>query len=140
MLAAVLVLGPAVGGCGDDDSGPADADTGLVTVVALDLELPFAVPGDIPAPSDGELAGENEAASPYRAVQIGTSFDAEQLREEVRAFGRSVSARYDEGTGQVVYETDLDGVRHTVYVWVRTDDGGDHPTLLEVGILENEPS
>ena len=145
MRRALLIVVIALAGCGgDDDGGPSEdgepaSDTAIiVTVGDLDLDLPIAVPADIPAPSSGVFAGENELATPYRAIQIGSDYDPEALRAAVRAFGESAGANYDESLGQVLYITTVDGVEQGVYVWVRTTDVGDHSTLLEIGTVDVE--
>ncbi len=133
-LAVVLLVGALVSaGCGSSGGGAT-----IVTVGALNLDLPITVPSDIPAPSNGEYAGENEQAAPYRAVQVGSDFDSEELRAAVRDFAESVGANYDESIEQALYTTTIDGVDQGVYVSVRTTDVGPYPTLLEIGTVDVE--
>lgn len=152
MVAVLAMLATGCGGGDDgDDSGSEvsssdggeasssdDGGSTITTVGALGLDLPIAVPADIPAPSTGEYVGENEAAAPYRAVQIGSEHDAEELRAAVRSWAGSVGANYDESLEQAVYVATVDGAEMGVYVWVRTTDVGDHPTLLEIGTVAVE--
>lgn len=136
LVGVVTVLSLCATGCGGDDA-TVEAAT-LVTVGDLGLDLPFSVPADIPAPSDGQFVGQ-PPADPWSAIQIGSTFDPESLRAAVRTFGDSVDgSRFDDSLGQVTYETEIDGVRHSVYIWVRTNADVDLSTLLEIGTVESE--
>ena len=131
---AVLAVLTTTTGCGGDDSGGGpDPEATIVTVVDLQLDLPVEVPGDAPAPSNGVYAGEPTGTDPWESIWIGSDFDPEALRAAVRAFGESTGARYDDLLEQIVYNTTIGGEDRAVYVWVRTTDQGDHPTLLEIG-------
>lgn len=119
-----------------DDPADEPAVNGLpemVTIADLDVDLPFAIPGEIPAPSDAEYIGEATNAAPYSAVQFSTGMDAEALRAELAAFAADTDANFDEAIDQVTYLTEIDGVQHNVYAWVRTVEGD---AVLEVGIIE----
>ena len=145
----IVMIGCALAACGGDDSGALNvgANEGnvdvptMVTLGELGLELPIVVPSDIPAPSDGVYAGENELAARYRAVQIGTLYDPTALRSTVRQFAETVGGNYDATLGRVTYVIEMKGVETGVYVsarkYVQTSIHGDtYSSLLEIGIVE----
>lgn len=132
----IAIIAVLAAGCGGDDGGGEDAS--LVTVGDLGLDLPISVPPAIPAPSDGEYVGQ-PPAEPWSAVQIGSAFDPEALRQAVRSFADTEpSARFDETIQQLVFEADIEGLPHSVYVWVRTNADIDLSTILEIGTVPLE--
>lgn len=129
-FSVVAVLALLMAGCGGGESEP---EATIVTVADLQLDLPIEVPGDIPAPSNGVYAGQPTATDPWVSIWIGSDFDPARLRGAVREFGEAIGAAYDATLEQIVYNTTISGEDRAVYVWVRTTDQGDHPTLLEIG-------
>ena len=119
----------------EDDSAPADnsAAIGMTTIGALDLELPFPIPGEIPAPADAEYVGESQNSAPYSAVQFSTEMDADALEDELKAFADATDAIFDESIEQITFLTEIDGTQYNVYAWVRTNE---EVTILEAGVIE----
>jgi hypothetical protein len=136
ILLTVVVLAS----CGPDEEESKDQETtteasalGMTTIGALNVELPFPVPGEIPAPTDAKYIGENKGAAPYNSAMFSTAMTPEALQAELRAFATAKGARYDPAIHQVIYTTELEGAKHNVYAWARTLDG---KTVLEIGTIK----
>lgn len=137
-ILGLVACGGSDGGDGSDASGT-DGSTDSATVemttfANVDSSSPVDLPGDIPLPSDAVFVGENAAAAPFRALQFESSIAIDEVHNAVRSFADSEpGARYDEAIAQAQFERDIDGVRHTIYLWPRSLDS----TTLEIGIIEN---
>ena len=118
---------------GNATGAPEAAQPAMTTIGALAPDLPFPIPPEIPAPEDAQYIGESKTSPPYKAVQFSTAMNNELLKAELKAFATDIGGRFDESLGQVTYMTEIEGTRHFVYAWVRTNEGN---TRLEIGTAE----
>lgn len=121
-------------GTGGTDSSDSSGSAEMVTLAETGLSPSIRLPGDIPMPSDAVIAGENPLEGNYSTVQFSTSIPVEELIVAVQDFAASEpNARFDEAISQALFEREIDGTRHTVYLFPRSLDT---PTL-EVGAIPN---
>lgn len=111
-----------------------DAAVEIVTIGALDLDLPIPAPDDIPAPSDGVFV-DVQTLGEWETIRIGTAHDAEQLRAAIKDHTGTVeSGRYDEALEALMFDLP----DYTYNLRVATTDQGDFSTYLEIDTFKHQ--